>query len=68
MPDLISECLPSRISHLAGHPPPISPTVSTICSSPLGIPNPLFADSKTIMLFGDGLEMVQAIIKALKEK
>lgn len=33
-----------------------------------GIPNPLFADSKTIMLFGDGLEMVQAIMKALKER
>jgi hypothetical protein len=32
-----------------------------------GIPNPLFADSKTIMLFGDGREMVQAVVKALKE-
>jgi H+-translocating NAD(P) transhydrogenase subunit beta len=32
-----------------------------------GIPNPLFADSKTIMLFGDGREMIQAIVKVLKE-
>jgi NAD/NADP transhydrogenase beta subunit len=32
-----------------------------------GIPNPLFADGKTIMLFGDGREMVQAVMKALKE-
>ena len=32
-----------------------------------GIPNPLFVDSKTIMLFGDAREMVQAIIKVLKE-
>ena len=32
-----------------------------------GIPNPLFADDKTIMLFGDGREMVQALLKALKE-
>jgi H+-translocating NAD(P) transhydrogenase subunit beta len=33
-----------------------------------GIPNPLFADSKTIMLFGDGREMVQAVVKAMKER
>lgn len=33
-----------------------------------GIPNPLFADSKTIMLFGDGREMVQTIVKVLKER
>ena len=32
-----------------------------------GIPNPLFAADKTIMLFGDGREMVQALLKALKE-
>lgn len=32
-----------------------------------GIPNPLFADPKTLMLFGDGKEMIQAILKALKE-
>jgi len=32
-----------------------------------GIPNPLFAADKTIMLFGDGREMVQAILKVLKE-
>ncbi|MCP9443258.1 MAG: NAD(P)(+) transhydrogenase (Re/Si-specific) subunit beta [Nitrospira sp.] len=32
-----------------------------------GIPNPLFADDKTIMLFGDARDMVQAIVKALKE-
>lgn len=33
-----------------------------------GIPNPLFRDSKTIMLFGDGREMVQTILKVLKEE
>jgi NAD(P) transhydrogenase subunit beta len=32
-----------------------------------GIPNPLFAADKTIMLFGDGREMVQAILQVLKE-
>jgi len=32
-----------------------------------GIPNPLFAADNTIMLFGDGKEMVQALLKALKE-
>ncbi|MDH5667415.1 MAG: NAD(P)(+) transhydrogenase (Re/Si-specific) subunit beta [Nitrospira sp.] len=32
-----------------------------------GIPNPLFAAENTIMLFGDGREMVQALLKALKE-
>ncbi|MCP9452360.1 MAG: NAD(P)(+) transhydrogenase (Re/Si-specific) subunit beta [Nitrospira sp.] len=32
-----------------------------------GIPNPLFANDKTIMLFGDARDMVQAIVKALKE-
>jgi NAD(P) transhydrogenase subunit beta len=32
-----------------------------------GIPNPLFVADKTIMLFGDGREMVQAVLKALKE-
>lgn len=32
-----------------------------------GIPNPLFVGGKTIMLFGDAREMVQAIIKVLKE-
>jgi NAD(P) transhydrogenase subunit beta len=32
-----------------------------------GIPNPLFAANKTIMLFGDGQEMVQALLKVLKE-
>ncbi len=31
-----------------------------------GIPNPLFAADKTIMLFGDGREMVQAVMKELK--
>ncbi len=31
-----------------------------------GVPNPLFADSKTIMLFGDGRAMVQAVLKELK--
>jgi NAD(P) transhydrogenase subunit beta len=32
-----------------------------------GIPNPLFAADKTIMLFGDGREMVQALLKVVKE-
>lgn len=32
-----------------------------------GIPNLLFANDKTIMLFGDARDMVQAIMKALKE-
>jgi NAD(P) transhydrogenase subunit beta len=32
-----------------------------------GIPNPLFANDKTIMLFGDARDMVQAIVKALKD-
>jgi NAD(P) transhydrogenase subunit beta len=32
-----------------------------------GIPNPLFALENTLMLFGDGQEMVLAITKALKE-
>ena len=32
-----------------------------------GIPNPLFAADKTIMLFGDGQEMVQAVLKVLRE-
>lgn len=32
-----------------------------------GIPNPLFSDDKTIMLFGDARDMVQAIVKALKK-
>lgn len=32
-----------------------------------GIPNPLFAADKTILLFGDGREMVQAVLKVLKE-
>ena len=32
-----------------------------------GIHNPLFAAEHTIMLFGDGREMVQALLKALKE-
>ena len=33
-----------------------------------GIPNPLFAADNTIMLFGDGREMVQAVMKVLKEQ
>ncbi len=33
-----------------------------------GIPNPLFADDKTIMLLGDGREMVQGIVKVLKKE
>ncbi len=32
-----------------------------------GIPNPLFAAGNTVMLFGDGREMVQALMKVLKE-
>jgi H+-translocating NAD(P) transhydrogenase subunit beta len=32
-----------------------------------GIQNPLFVDARTIMLFGDGRAMVQAVVKALKE-
>jgi NAD(P) transhydrogenase subunit beta len=32
-----------------------------------GIPNPLFAAENTLMLFGDGQEMVLAITKAVKE-
>ena len=32
-----------------------------------GIPNPLFAAANAIMLFGDGREMVQAVLKILKE-
>ena len=32
-----------------------------------GVPNPLFAADKTIMLFGDGRAMVQAVLKVLKE-
>jgi len=32
-----------------------------------GIPNPLFAMDNTLMLFGDGKQMVQEIISALKE-
>lgn len=32
-----------------------------------GIPNPLFVDGKTIMLFGDAREMVQAIVKVLRD-
>jgi len=32
-----------------------------------GIPNPLFAADKSIMLFGDGREMVQALLKVLRE-
>ncbi len=32
-----------------------------------GIPNPLFALDNTLMLFGDGKQMVQEIINALKE-
>jgi len=32
-----------------------------------GIPNPLFALDNTLMLFGDGKQMVQEIITALKE-
>jgi len=32
-----------------------------------GIPNPLFAADKTIMLFGDGRAMVQAVLKVLRE-
>ena len=32
-----------------------------------GIPNPLFANDNTLMLFGDGKKMIQEIIAALKE-
>ena len=32
-----------------------------------GIPNPLFANENTLMLFGDGQEAVLEITKALKE-
>ena len=32
-----------------------------------GIPNPLFAADNTLMLFGDGKEMVLELIAALKE-
>jgi len=32
-----------------------------------GIPNPLFAADKSVMLFGDGREMVQALLKVLRE-
>ncbi|MAG36650.1 MAG: NAD synthetase, partial [Dehalococcoidia bacterium] len=32
-----------------------------------GIPNPLFAADNTLMLFGDGREMIQALVTALKE-
>jgi len=32
-----------------------------------GIPNPLFAADKTIVLFGDGRAMVQAVLKVLRE-
>jgi len=32
-----------------------------------GIPNPLFAADNSIMLFGDGREMVQAVLKILRE-
>ena len=32
-----------------------------------GIPNPLFAASKTLMLFGDGKQVVLKIIKALQK-
>jgi len=32
-----------------------------------GIPNPLFTADKTIMLFGDGREVVRAVLQALKE-
>ncbi len=32
-----------------------------------GVPNPLFAADKTIMLFGDGRAMVQAVLKVLRD-
>ncbi|MFW6181649.1 MAG: NAD(P)(+) transhydrogenase (Re/Si-specific) subunit beta, partial [Spirochaetota bacterium] len=32
-----------------------------------GVPNPLFSADNTLMLFGDGQEMVQALITAYKE-
>jgi len=32
-----------------------------------GVPNPLFANDNTLMMFGDGKEMMQALLKALKE-
>ena len=32
-----------------------------------GIPNPLFAKTNTLMLFGDGKEMVQELVTAFKE-
>jgi NAD(P) transhydrogenase subunit beta len=33
-----------------------------------GIANPLFAADNTLMLYGDGREMVQALLKALREE
>lgn len=33
----------------------------------VGIPNPLLAADRTTMLFGDGREMVQALLKMLRE-
>lgn len=33
----------------------------------VGIPNPLLAAERTTMLFGDGREMVQALLKMLRE-
>ena len=32
-----------------------------------GIPNPLFVADNTLMLFGDGRDMIQALVAALKE-
>lgn len=32
-----------------------------------GVPNPLFANDNTLMLFGDGKQMLQALIQELKE-
>jgi NAD(P) transhydrogenase subunit beta len=32
-----------------------------------GIPNPLFAMDRTLMLFGDGKKMIQETIQAMKE-
>ena len=32
-----------------------------------GIPNPLFAADNTLMLFGDGKQMVQELLAAVKE-
>jgi len=32
-----------------------------------GIPNPLFAAENSLMLFGDGKKMVEAMVKELKD-